>query len=72
MFHENDMPCEPAQTPTEVYEDQNAIINEYIKEVPYPAGPRWCPTVPCQFELSETAPLVPTGKMGCDTEAVMK
>lgn len=72
MFHENDMPCEPAQTPTDVYEDQNAIINEYIKEVPYPAGPRWCPTVPCQFELSETAPLTPTGKMGCDTEAVMK
>ena len=30
MFKENDMPCEPAQTPTDIYEDENAIVNEYI------------------------------------------
>lgn len=72
MFHENDMPCEPAQTPVDIYGDQNAILNEYIKQVPYPNGPRWCPTAPVQFEIGETAELVPTGKMGSETVAVMK
>ena len=72
MFSENDMPCEPAQTPTDIYEDQNALINEYIKPVQYPAGPRWCPTAPVQFELGETEDLIPSGKLGSATEDVMK
>lgn len=72
MFAENDMPCEPAQTPTDIYEDQNALINEYIKPVQYPAGPRWCPTAPVQFELGETEDLIPSGKLGSATEDVMK
>jgi crotonobetainyl-CoA:carnitine CoA-transferase CaiB-like acyl-CoA transferase len=72
MFKENDMPCEPAQTPTDIYEDENALVNDYIVKVPYPKGGRWCPTVPIQFELEETAPLEPTDKMGSSTEAVMK
>ncbi len=72
MFKENDMPCEPAQTPTDIYEDENAIVNEYIKQVPYPAGGRWCPTAPVQFELLETAEFAPTGKLGSDTIAVMQ
>ena len=72
IFKENDMPCEPAQTPTDIYEDENAIVNEYIKQVPYPAGGRWCPTVPVQFELNETAEFAPTGKLGSDTVAVMQ
>mgnify|MGYP001715543979 FL=1 len=71
MFGKNDMPCEPAQTPLDVYEDQNALVNEYIKQVPYPKGGRWCPTVPVQFDLNETAELEPTGMMGSSTEAVM-
>ena len=72
MFKENDMPCEPAQTPTDVYEDQNALVNGYIKQVPYPAGGRWCPTVPVQFELEQTKDLEPTGKLGSDTADVMR
>lgn len=72
MFSENDMPCEPAQTPTDIYEDQNALINEYIKAVPYPDGPRWCPTAPVQFELGETDDLIPGGKLGSATADVMK
>lgn len=72
MFKENDMPCEPAQTPLDIYEDENAIVNEYIAKVPYPAGPRWCPTAPVQFELGETKDLKPTGKLGSATEEVMK
>ena len=72
MFSENDMPCEPAQTPNDIYEDQNALINEYIKPVQYPAGPRWCPTAPVQFELGETEDLIPGGKLGSATEDVMK
>lgn len=71
MFKENDMPCEPAQTPTDVYEDENALVNEYIKKVPYPNGGRWCPTVPVQFELEETEDLAPTAKLGADTADIM-
>lgn len=72
MFKENDMPCEPAQTPTDVYEDENALVNGYIKKVPYPAGGRWCPTVPVQFELEETEELEPTAKLGADTADIMR
>lgn len=72
MFRENDMPCEPAQTPLDIYEDENALVNEYIKQVPYPDGGKWCPTVPVQFELGETSELAPTGKLGSATADVMK
>lgn len=71
MFGENDMPCEPAQTPLDVYEDENALVNDYIVQVPYPSGGRWCPTVPCQFELAETSSLKPTGRLGSSTAAIM-
>ncbi len=71
MFGENDMPCEPAQTPLDVYEDQNALDNEYIKQVPYPKGGRWCPTVPVQFEVEQTEELKPTDKLGTSTADVM-
>lgn len=71
MFGENDMPCEPAQTPLDIYEDENALVNDYIVQIPYPAGGRWCPTVPCQFELAETSPLKPTGRLGSSTAAIM-
>lgn len=72
MFKENDMPCEPAQTPLDVYEDQNALVNEYIAPVPYPKGDRWCPTAPVQFELGESLPLEPTDMLGSATADVMK
>lgn len=72
MFKENDFPCEPAQTPLDVYEDQNALVNGYIKQVPYPDGGRWCPTIPIQFELEETKELQPTGKLGSATADVMR
>lgn len=72
MFKENDMPCEPAQTPLDVYEDENALVNEYIAPVPYPDGPKWCPTVPVQFEVCETKALEPTDKLGSATEDVMR
>ncbi|WP_417135396.1 CaiB/BaiF CoA transferase family protein [Rubneribacter badeniensis] len=72
MFKENDMPCEPAQTPTDIYEDENAIVNKYIAQVPYPDGGKWCPTVPVQFELADTKPLKPTGMLGSATEDVMR
>lgn len=71
MFKENDMPCEPAQLPTDIYEDKNALVNEYIAQVPYPNGGKWCPTVPVQFELNETKALTPTGKLGSATAEVM-
>lgn len=72
MFKDNDMPCEPAQTPLDVYEDQNALVNEYIKKVAYPQGGKWCPTVPVQFETSDTLELEPTGMLGSATVDVMK
>ncbi len=54
MFSENDMPCEPAQTPNDIYEDQNALINEYIKGCSLSRWPALVPDCPVQFELGET------------------
>ncbi len=72
MFGENDMPCEPAQTPMDVYEDQNALVNDYLVQVPYPNGGKWCPTAPVQFEILDTDPLKPTERLGSSTIEVMK
>ena len=72
MFSENDMPCEPAQTPTDIYEDQNALINEYIKPVQYPAGPRWPPPLLGPVRAWRDRDLIPGGKLGSATEDVMK
>ena len=73
LFKDNGIPCELCQTPLDVYEDQNALINGYLTKVNYPAGGRWIATPPCQFESEPLDPnYQPTGMAGSATVEVMK
>ncbi|MEG2627989.1 MAG: CoA transferase [Raoultibacter sp.] len=72
IFKANDMPCEPAQEPCDIYEDQNVWDNDYLVKIDYPNGARNIPTSPVQFESMGAPVYTPTGKLGSATVDVMK
>jgi predicted ribosomally synthesized peptide with SipW-like signal peptide len=72
LFQGNGIPCELCQTPLDVYEDQNALVNGYLTKVAYPDGGRWVATPPCQFDSEPIDPgYQPTGMAGSATFDVM-
>ena len=54
MFSENDMPCETGsrRRPTSTRGPERADQRVHQARS-VPAGPRWCPTAPVQFELGD-------------------
>ena len=73
IFKDAGIPCEPCQLPSDVYEDQNALVNDYLVKIKYPEAERWVPTPPIQFESEESAPdYTPTGMLGSATEDIMR
>ena len=70
-FRANDMPCEPAATPLDIYEDQNCWDNDMLAKVSYPSGDRITATCPIHFDSQPVANLQPCGSMGSATEEVM-
>lgn len=73
VFKSNDMPCEPASTPLDIYEDQNYWDNDMLAKVAYPSGERITSTRPVHFNSMPGAPeYVACGSMGSATVAVMK
>lgn len=73
MFKENDMPCEPASTPLDIYEDQNCWDNNMLVKVPYPSGDRIMATAPIHFDSMPEAPEYKNyGNMGAQTEEIME
>ena len=72
LFKDAGIPCELCQTPLDVYEDENAIVNDYLVKIKYPEADRWVPTPPIQFESEEAPDYVPSGMLGSATIDVMK
>ncbi len=73
IFKDAGIPCEPCQLPSDVYEDQNALVNDYLVKIKYPEAERWVPTPPIQFESEESAPnYTPSGMLGSATEDIMR
>ncbi len=70
-FRANDMPCEPAATPADIYEDQNCWDNDMLVKVNYPAGERIAAANPVHFDSLPAAVCEPCGSMGSATEDVM-
>ncbi|MGN0038230.1 MAG: CaiB/BaiF CoA transferase family protein [Coriobacteriales bacterium] len=71
-FKANDMPCEPASTPLNIYEDQNCWDNDMLVKIPYPSGDRIMATCPIHFDSMPGAPeYVNYGNMGAQTESIM-
>lgn len=73
MLKEQDMPCEPASTPLDIYEDQNCWDNDMLVKIPYPSGDKIMPTGPVHFDSMPGAPEYKNyGNMGAQTEEIMR
>lgn len=49
MFKANDLACEAAYEPLDMYEDEQVWANHIIAKIPYPSGERYLPTNPVNF-----------------------
>lgn len=73
MLKAQDMPCEPASTPTDIYEDQNCWDNGMLVKVAYPSGEKIMPTAPVHFDSMPDAPSYTNfGNMGAQTKEIMQ
>lgn len=72
IFKDAGIPCELCQTPLDVYEDQNALVNDYLVKIKYHEAERWVPTPPIQFESEEAPNYTPSDKLGSATEEIMR
>lgn len=72
MLKENDMPCEAAYEPTDIYEDQQAWENNVLTKIPYPSGGKIMPTNPINFGSLGTPEFVIGGSQGAHTVETMK
>lgn len=72
MLKENDMPCEAAYEPVDIYEDQQAWENNVLTKIPYPSGGKIMPTNPVNFGSLGTPEFVIGGSQGAHTVETMK
>lgn len=50
MFKANDLACEAAYEPLDMYEDEQVWANNILTRIPYPSGPKNMPTNPVNFD----------------------
>lgn len=72
LFKENDLPCEAAYEPADIYEDEQAHANDVLARIPYPSGERFMPTSPVKFQSLGTPEYRIGGSQGAHTIQVLK
>lgn len=72
MLKENDMPCEAAYEPVDIYDDGQAWENNVLTKIPYPSGGKIMPTNPVNFGSLGTPEYVIGGAQGAHTVETMK
>ena len=72
MLKENDMPCEAAYEPVDIYEDEQAWANDVLTKIPYPSGGKIMPTNPINFASLGKPEYVIGGSQGAHTVEIMK
>lgn len=72
MLKENDMPCEAAYEPLDIYEDEQAWANDVLTKIPYPSGGKIMPTNPVNFGSMGKPDYVIGGSQGAHTVEIMK
>lgn len=72
LFKENDLPCEAAYEPADIYEDEQAHANDVLARIPYPSGERFMPTSPVKFQSLGTPEYRIGGSQGTHTIQVLK
>jgi crotonobetainyl-CoA:carnitine CoA-transferase CaiB-like acyl-CoA transferase len=72
MLSENELPCEAANEPLDVYEDEQVWANNILAKVDYPSGQRMVPTNPILFESMPEPRLEICKSQGAHTQEIMK
>lgn len=72
MFKANDLACEAAYEPLDMYEDEQVWANNIITKIPYPSGERYMPTNPVNFGSVGVPEYHIGGFQGAHTIEIMK
>ena len=72
MFKENDLACEAAYEPLDIYKDEQAHANHVLAKIPYPSGERFMPTNPINFSSMGNPDYWIGGSQGAQTVEIMK
>ncbi|WP_411682255.1 CaiB/BaiF CoA transferase family protein [Clostridium thailandense] len=72
MLSDNELPCESANEPLDIYEDEQVWANNILAKVDYPSGERMVPTNPILFNSNPEPKLEICKPQGAHTEEIMK
>lgn len=72
IFKNNDLACEAAYEPVDMYEDEQVWANNIITKIPYPSGERFMPTNPVNFASLGNPEYKIGGSQGAHTIEIMK
>ena len=72
LFKANDLACEAAYEPVDMYDDEQVWANNIIAKIPYPSGERFMPTNPVNYSSMGVPEYVIGGSQGAHTVEVMK
>ena len=72
MFKANDLACEAAYEPLDIYKDEQAHANHVLAKIPYPSGERFMPTNPVKFGSMGEPEYMIGGSQGAQTVEIMK
>lgn len=72
IFKANDLACEAAYEPEDMYEDEQIWANNIITKIPYPSGERYMPTNPVNFTSVGKPEYKIGGSQGAHTIEIMK
>ncbi|WP_024293930.1 CaiB/BaiF CoA transferase family protein [Lacrimispora indolis] len=72
MFKENDLACEAAYEPLDMYDDEQVWANNIIAKIPYPSGERCMPTNPVNFSSLGVPEYHIGGSQGAHTVEILK
>ena len=71
-FKANDLACEAAYEPVDIYKDEQAHANNVLARIPYPSGEKFMPTNPVNFASMGNPEYVIGGSQGAHTIELMK
>lgn len=72
LFKANDLACEGAYEPLDIYEDEQVWANAILKKIPYPSGERNVPSSPVNFASNPDPAFVIGGSQGAHTVEIME
>ena len=71
MFKANDLACEAAYEPLDMYEDEQVWANNILTKIPYPSGERFMPTNPVNFSSMGVPEYRIGGSQGAHTMEIL-